>query len=163
MKLTFSHSLERLTLFNDDGVIMRNIWAASHVRNELDKSRPDASSLPDVVYSFNADRSTGKPYMPRPFPLGIWSITSHEPTTEKWLQPVKLVTDAHQVLPIWALTGAGLYDHATTDMTDVWGYAIHYCNGSVHTDGCIGIKDLGDMLWLVAQIESYPMALEVIA
>jgi hypothetical protein len=104
----------------------------------------------EVAYSVNADRSRGFPYMPRPFPRGLWRVTGVEwtggedPRTKDrnapyrvnpyW--PVKILTDAHQRLPVWKLDGEGGYERETDALIEDWGYALHYGNGSLSTLGC---------------------------
>lgn len=99
--------------------------------------------------------------MPRPFPVGNWLITGKETTAETWLKPVKFITNATQDLDIWLLSDSGTYLRKSNYTIGDWGYRIHFANGSHHTDGCIGIQQLGDLLWLDSLADPFPWDLEV--
>lgn len=161
MKFQFSHSLERITVLDDQGVVLKAIWAASHVRNELTHERP-AKPGPDVFHTLEGDGTPGPASMPRPYPLGTWKVTGMRATGEKWLQPLKFLTDAHQPLDVWILDDSGQYLQASTKKTEDYGYRIHFDNGSAHTEGCIGVKSLDDLLWLAKNATSFPISLEVV-
>jgi hypothetical protein len=160
LKLTFSHSTELLTVIDDAGVCIRIIPASSHVRNELNHKRPDASRLPDLFTTLEGDGDIGPPSMPRPYPVGKWTVTGKRTTTERWLRPVKFLTDAHQTLVQWATDDGGNYTHATDKTVEDYGYRIHFANGSRHTEGCIGVASLADIAWLDAHL-TFPSTLEV--
>ena len=177
MRSTFSYSTGLLVFVDDAGNLLRSISAFSKVRNELNGERLLYDPR-DVEYSENEDGSRGRPVMPRPFPLGSWTITGIEATNELWLKPWKLITDAHQTLEVWALKPDGSYDGKAFEMVDDgeggqkkvltgetiedYGYRSHYDNGSTHTDGCIGQKAEADILWCKANLV-YPIPLEVTA
>ena len=162
MKLQFTYSLEKLLVLDGNNNVIKSIGAFSRVRNERNHERPDTSRLPDIAYSENSDGSDGKPTMPRSFPLGTWNISGKARTTEKWLQPIKFITDATQKVAVWTLKEDGSYNRATTELIDDYGYRIHFANGSNHTDGCIGVNDIEDMLWLDANVP-LPTTISVIA
>ena len=124
----------------------RSVPAFSRVRNELNKERPDPANLPDVETGVSSARTVGPVVMPRPFPLGTFAIYGIEASNQKWTQPKKVLTKAHQSVPVWKLNDKGEYDSPAGTMFDDWGYWIHYCNGSSHTDGCIGVVSLQDFL-----------------
>jgi|GEM_PF-3415166 hypothetical protein len=178
MKSTFSYSTGLLVFVDEDGNLLRSIPAFSRVRNELNGTR-SMKDPADVEYSENADGSRGKPVMPRPFPIGSWTITGiDDSSSEYWLKPFKLVTDAHQTLEVWALKPDGSYDGKAFEMVDDgeggqkkvltgetiedYGYRSHYANGSTHTDGCIGQENEPDILWCKANV-TFPCPLEVLA
>jgi hypothetical protein len=158
MKAAFSYSAGLLIFLDDDGSLLRSVPAFSKVRNELNGQR-SFSDPNDVEYSENSDGSQGTPTMPRPFPSGSWTISGIEATTEKWLQPYKLITNANQDLDVWALKPNGTYDKPTGEKIGDFGYRIHFANGSQHTDGCIGLYDVDDILWCKANLV-FPIALE---
>lgn len=124
----------------------RSVPAFSRVRNELNKKRPDPGRLPDVETGVSSTRTSGPVVMPRPFPLGTFEIYGIEESSQKWTQPKKILTRAHQPVPIWSLDDKGQYKSQTGAMFDDWAYWIHFCNGSKHTDGCIGVVSLQDFL-----------------
>jgi len=160
MRLIFSRSDGMLSLNDDQGELIRELAAFSIVRNELNGERPDPSRLPDIFYSQNADGSQGKPTMPRPFPIGSWLVPGSARTDEQWLKPVKLITNAHQRLDVWKLKNDGTYDCQSGETIEDYGYRVHFANGSHHTDGCIGLVNLDDMLYLENNL-IYPLILEV--
>ena len=131
------------------------IASSCAVRNELNGERPlhDPSQ---VVDSMNADGSPGKPYMPRPFPVGIWPVRApYKPTPEddpdNWLGDWFTPTDAHQTVTVWALDERGGYDHPTNETIEDWGYGVHYSRSET-TDGCLRIDTQGDDDLLVKDI-----------
>lgn len=124
----------------------RTVPAFSRVRNELNKERPDSGQLPDVETAVSQSRTVGPVVMPRPFPLGSWPIYAIEASAAQWTKPRKVLTRAHQPVPVWKLNDKGQYDSPTGTVFDDWGYWIHFCNGSSHTDGCIGVANLQDFL-----------------
>jgi len=123
----------------------RWVPAYSRVRNEINGERPDPKQLPDIEHSFRQNRTVGEIVMPRPYPLGTFKIYGLEASSERWTGPMKILTDAHQPLPVWKLKPTGEYDCPTGEMIEDWCYWAHYGNGSYHTDGCIGIVNLIDL------------------
>jgi hypothetical protein len=160
MRLIFSYGSGKLSVLDDAGTTVKQIAAFSAVRNEQNGERPDSSQLPDVEHSENADGSGGPPVMPRPFPLGEWTVSGFVKTAEKWLQPIKLITDAHQTLDVWALKDDGEYDEPNGETVEDYGYRIHFANGSHHTDGCIGLSLQADIEWLAANV-AFPVKISV--
>ena len=150
MLLTFSRKNRTLVM---DGLETHTFPAFSEVRNELTGERPDPSRLPDVEYSMPLGSGERLPVMPRTFPEGSWDIFEARQTDEKWLQPVKLMTNAHQKLNVWKLGSGGNYESQTDELVDDSGYRVHYCNGSHHTDGCIGLESLEDMKYLATVVQ----------
>lgn len=135
MKADFSYSTKILKFIDDNGVTLISYHADSYVRNELNGERK--IGVPgDVEYTVTKDRTIGKPYMPRPCPIGEWTIIGKEPTTNKWMQPIRFLLDAHQTVKVWE-TGPEGYIKETNETTEDYGYRIHFNNGSVHSDGCI--------------------------
>lgn len=142
MKVLFNKSKQQLTVDDDPP-----IWAWSQVRNEINKHRP-TDGQPDVFYTQNKDGSRGKPSMPRSFPVGKWEIIGVQDTDEPYLKPVKIMTNAHQMLDIWELDENGFYLRPTGQMVDDWGYRIHYFNGSGTSLGCAMVKQVFDINWI---------------
>lgn len=140
--VTFRRVSEHLSWPIPGGV--RTVPAFSRVRNELNGERPDPSQLPDIEHGVSKDRTIGPVVMPRPFPLGTWQIYGIEASIDKWTAPRKVLTRAHQPVPIYKLDAKGQYAGPTGEFFDDWAYWIHFCNGSTHTDGCIGIAMAGD-------------------
>lgn len=130
------------------------IEAFSEVRNELNGDRPDPSRLPDIETGCNQDRSPGPVVMPRPFPLGTWPIMGVELTDNEWMKPKKIITGAHQSIPVFSTKPDGTYGSWTGQMFDDWCYWVHFCNGSQHTDGCSAIEQLQDFLDFCQAIEN---------
>lgn len=108
----------------------------SNVRNELNDKRPlhDPRQVVRMIPSAH-------PYMPRPFPLGTWSILGtirRHPGDPKYgvLGPVFIRTDACQKLPVWRLDELGGYDHETDELVMDCAYGIHASPDSATTWGC---------------------------
>jgi len=74
--------------------------------------------------------------MPRKFPRGLWRIVAIEDANVPDFAPIKIRTNAHQLVHAWALDAAGGYDHELPDLVDDWGYHLHWCAGSRSTLGC---------------------------
>lgn len=135
----------------------RKIPATCIVRNELNGWR----HANQVIRTSGGTIPHGLPYMPRPFPPGLWEITrvlDCERETEFW--PVFLGTNAWQALPVWDLSD-GLYKHATGKTFAARGYGIHHarwCNKqgimvkSNTTIGCINVLDPADAQWLGGEV-----------
>lgn len=131
----------------------RTIPAFSRVRNELNNERPDPSRLPDVEKGVSHARTVGPVVMPRPFPLGTFDIYGIEASAEQWTKPRKVLTRAHQPVPIYKTDASGQYAGPTGEMFDDWAYWIHFCNGSSHTDGCIGIEKFQDSVDFIDMVD----------
>lgn len=115
------------------------------VRNELNGTR----GMTEVVYSENEDGSKGVPYMPRPFPVGTWTMYKAEqvfnnPSLGPWFFP----TDAWQLVDEWSVID-GSYKEPTGRKVKDYGYGVHVSyrlvNGElvaeVTSDGCLHIQD----------------------
>jgi hypothetical protein len=74
--------------------------------------------------------------MPRSFPKGVWRVTGVEETAERDFAPVKIRTDARQVVRVWALDARGGYDRATGETAEDEGYCLHWSEYSRTTLGC---------------------------
>jgi hypothetical protein len=145
-QIRFDKTTGRLTAFG------RNLTATNTVRNEINGMRRPT----EVVYTVNADGSKGKPYYPRGFPVGVWTIKAiipHE-AHEPYLHPFYIRTDAHQPAKVYALD----FDDPRTPrygtvqgQEEDYDYGLHYSSSST-TLGCIKITRKDELLWLVEQI-----------
>ncbi|MGL5913598.1 MAG: hypothetical protein ACRCZB_05480 [Bacteroidales bacterium] len=132
MKLKYDKKQEQLTV---DGVVYK---ATCNVRNEQNGQR----KLDQLVYPIVGGVYSKKPYMPRTFPVGEWSVTSVEWTDNKVFAPCKIKTNAKQKLPLWDEKD-GKYDKPTTTTILDEGYYLHHSNSST-TLGCIRIFNYSD-------------------
>jgi len=118
----------------------------NNVRNEIDPLYVRKLHDPkEVRYTVSADRSKGKPYMPRKFPKGTWKTTGveryavvhgKENFDQNEYGTVRIRTDAHQKVSVWALDKNGGYDHETSEMVEDYGYLFHFAPTSMTTLGC---------------------------
>ena len=106
------------------------------VRNELNGWR----SPMQVVRSIPENR----PVYPRPFPRGSWHIYGIEFTNDREYSPVKIKTNAYQMLPVWGLTEHGHYGAKTQEYTRDEAYWLHYSENSNTTLGCIRLNSTHD-------------------
>ncbi|MDR0456873.1 MAG: hypothetical protein LBH20_09365 [Treponema sp.] len=88
------------------------------------------------------------PYDPQAFPKGLWSITGLEWQKEKGFDyntygPVKIRTDAWQMVKVWELDKNGDYLRETEKSVEDFGYLLHYSKSST-TLGCIRIASHDD-------------------
>ncbi len=83
----------------------------SDVRNELNGRR--LLGNPKEVVRAIVNGRWGSPYMPRPFPLGTWRITGIEKTDNPEFAPLKIKTDAYQMVQTWELDAEGGYSNPT--------------------------------------------------
>ena len=109
MKLVWKRDQEDLEV---NGVHFK-VWC--HVRNEIDPKYIRRLHEPrEVVYAIVNGVQTKLLYMPRKFPKGLWEITTVEfvPKIEeqKDFWPIKLRTNASQMVDVWELDKLGGYD-----------------------------------------------------
>jgi hypothetical protein len=124
----------------------------SVVRNELDNSRKLHDPFQIILSTPGPNGGARKPVMPRPFPNGRWRVTTVHHSEDPNYKPIVVETDAHQMLPVWALDSNGGYDHPTDELIDDYGYWFHHAwfkhNGvwvaSHTTHGCGNIINLED-------------------
>jgi hypothetical protein len=100
----------------------------------------------------------GKPFDPRPFPVGQWTVTRPRARSDEYRAPYFIPTDAFQDVPIWAVEG-GLYRHEISGQDRDWEYGLHYSTSKT-TQGCIRIDTKEDLLALVSMIGKAIDALE---
>lgn len=143
MKLTWNRDENTL----ETGGIVFTV--TNNVRNEIDPHNVRRLHEPAEVRRAVVNGSWGDPYMPRKFPKGTWQITAVEDTSEADFAPVKIRTNAHQMVETWLLdpvvekvvdgkkikTGGG-YNKPSGKMVNDSGYHLHWCAGSRTTLGC---------------------------
>lgn len=108
----------------------------NRVRNEIDPAAVRRLHDKTEVRRSIVNGQWGPPYMPRKFPLGEWEIIGIEYTSSPDFAPIKIKTNAHQLVHAWALDANGGYDHELPDTIDDSGYHLHWCEGSSATLGC---------------------------
>lgn len=118
----------------------------NRVRNEIDPSAVrKLHDSAEVRYSI-VNGLQGPPYMPRKFPRGMWTVTGFifidDYHSDFW--PIKITTDAHQLVHIWALDAKGGYDYPLPDVVDDSGYHFHWDRWSRATLGCGRVGDNDD-------------------
>jgi hypothetical protein len=137
----------KLTWERDNSVLRygnRAIRVECNVRNELNGRR---ELYEPVVYSELEDGSKGKPYMPRPFPKGVWTVTGILPKTIPYEAPEFISTDARQIVNVWSVVDAH-YGAETKDAIEDYGYGLHNSTSNT-TLGCgkiIGSQDRADLV-----------------
>jgi hypothetical protein len=105
-----------------------------------------ALSLPDRL-----------PYDPRTFPKGLWNVTGLHWQKEKRFDlgtygPVKIITDASQMVNVWKLDENGDYLDETVQQVKDSGYLLHY-SGSNTTLGCIRLNSAEDAILIASFIQ----------
>lgn len=115
----------------------------NRVRNEIDPYAVRSLHNPLEVRRSIVDGQWGPPYMPRKFPKGQWRILAVEDTHDPEFAPIKIKTDAHQLVQIWELDDKGGYDHGAGVYVDDSGYHLHWSAISASTLGCgrVGTND----------------------
>lgn len=108
----------------------------NNVRNEIDPLNVRRLHDPAEVRRAIVNGQWSDPYMPRKFPKGTWKITGVEETTDDEFAPVKIKTNAHQMVETWLLDSAGGYDKPSGQYVDDSGYHLHWSSGSRTTLGC---------------------------
>ncbi len=125
------------------------------VRNEINGDRPLHDPI-QVVYSLPAP---GKPYMPRPFPKGTWSVGRPLARDDEYKAPFFIPTNAWQAVPIWALDVNGGYDHATDSKVNDYGYGLH-SSTSRTTLGCGRVGAVGKRAEILELVQIVNEALD---
>lgn len=129
----------RLSWIRDSGELTadgRRFVVTNRVRNEIDPLAIRRLHDPGEVRRAVVDGQWGPPYMPRRFPLGTWRILAVEDTSAQEFTPIKIRTDAHQPVHVWALDADGGYDHETPEIIEDSGYHLHWARDSRSTLGC---------------------------
>ena len=135
MKVLFYRDKQELEIVDKEKNQHRTFYCDSFVRNEINGERV-LRDKKDVIFTFPHNRyDKSLPYMPRRFPEGSWKITGYEYTDQDYLKPVKIFTDATQIVPIWKLDKNGGYAYAAGNVQFDYGYWFHYWGGRT-TLGC---------------------------
>jgi hypothetical protein len=108
----------------------------NNVRNEIDPLNVRRLHEPKEVIRAVVGGEWGDPYMPRKFPKGTWLITAVENTDEEDFAPVKIRTNAFQMVETWLLDAAGGYSRPSGKLVRDGGYHLHYCAKYRTTHGC---------------------------
>lgn len=140
----------------DDNILTvggKQFMVTNRVRNEIDPDAVRKLHDPNEVRKSVVKGQWGPAYMPRKFPRGTWNILEIEETHVPDFAPIKIKTDAHQLVHAWALDNKGGYDHELPDLIDDSGYHLHWCQGSRSTLGCgrVGL-DTDEQVRELAQI-----------
>lgn len=130
MKIVWNRDENRL----ETGGIVFTV--TNNVRNEIDPANVRRLHDPREVRRAIVNGRWADPYMPRKFPKGSWLIESVEDTTDPEFAPVKIKTNAHQMVETWTLDKAGGYDRPSGKKVDDSGYHLHWSTGSRTTLGC---------------------------
>ena len=115
------------------------------VRNEINGWRKPDQVIRSIPYQ--------KPVYPRPFPKGNWKIYAVEYTQDKEFAPVKIKTDAFQMLPVWTLDSNGNYKEETKEMTRDVAYWLHFSEWYKTTLGCIRLDSSKDAYAIAGIVE----------
>ena len=170
MKLLYERDKNKLII--EDVVFT----VTNNVRNEIDPVYIRKLHDPkEVRYTVKSDRSKGVPYMPRKFPKGNWKIigvehyaviNGKENFDKNEYGTVRIRTDAHQSVTVWALDKTGGYDRATIATTEDYGYLFHFAPTSMTTLGCgrMVSQDAADKLasLIEGSIDHETITLEVV-
>jgi hypothetical protein len=112
----------------------------------------------------------GLPYDPQPFPKGLWKITGIEWQKEKGFDyrtygPVKIRTDAWQMVKTWYLDNDGDYLRETGSESWDSAYLLHYTVFNT-TLGCIRLASPEDATAvaniIAGALDREPVELEVV-
>ena len=135
-----------------------SIACTSLVRNEENRQRGPG----ELIRTFGSTHPHGMPYQPRPFPPGVWAVTSvthYGIDSPYW--PAFIATEAFQILPAWQLNRDGEYLQALPGRTFVGrGYGFHHARfrdargrlvPSRTTLGCGNILEPNDNRWLAQE------------
>jgi hypothetical protein len=129
----------RITADRPKGVLLFDdciIYISNKVRSLRNKSRKSYEVIRSIPGNF--------PYDPRPFPAGVWKVTGVEWQKDKGFDfktygPVKIRTDAWQLVEVWELDAEGDYLKENGEFAKDFGYLLHYCV-SATTLGCIRLS-----------------------
>ena len=133
----------------------------SEVRNELN-GRRQLGKKSDVIRSV-VNGQYGPPYMPRPFPKGLWKILEVEIISDEnnEFYPIKIKTNATQRVNTWTLDKSGGYAAMTSNEVIDSGYHLHW-SPSKTTLGCGRIDSIPQALSLAALLWEGENELEVV-
>jgi len=149
MIIKYSHTVGIL------GVLDKTMEASCVVRNELGIGKDERPlHIPEqVIYAMTGNRYDKIPYMPRPFPCGIWQVFMPQERKSKFLAPYYIPTNAKQYCDVWELDAEGGYKQVTFDKVLDHGYGLHFSESRT-TLGCIKIHTKDDLVTLVGLIRA---------
>ena len=131
-----------------------SIRVICNVRNELNGERSLSES---PVHSEDKNGDNGVPYMPRPFPLGVWNVLAILPKTNPYEAPEFISTDACQLVDEWItgldLAGKQHYIKPSGNQVMDYGYGLHNSTSDT-TLGCGKIDLREDRANLTMAIQS---------
>jgi hypothetical protein len=136
------------------------------ISNRIRALRDGAREAHDIVRSI----PDNLPYDPQPFPKGLWRITGLDWQREKGFDPrtygpVKIRTDAWQLVNVWQLDAEGDYFRETDQRVKDICYWLHYSAFS-STLGCIRLESPEDAVAIAnaiaAAMRDGPVELEVL-
>lgn len=151
----------RFIWHRDQGILELHdskIFVQCHVRNELNGERQLNEK---AVFTERKNGSEGLPYMPRPFPLGLWNVQKPLPKTNPYEAPFFIPTDAHQQVEFWLINTDGSYNKPSGQQIEDYGYGLH-CSTSQTTLGCGRVINRSDLENLLKIIASESCQLEVV-
>lgn len=160
MKATFMRKTGELILYFEtsyNGIPQTRAFSCtSVVRNELN-GRRKLNSKKEVVRTFPGNH----PYMPRPFPLGEFTIKgvkyrNKEDPDYGYLGPAFIMTNAHHLVKVWELGASGGYLKETDRLVTDNGFGFHYARDSLTTHGCGRLSSEEDAADLATIVEHYP-------
>jgi hypothetical protein len=100
----------------------------------------------------------GRPYDPRPFPSGLWRVTGVVWQKDARFDaatygPVKILTNAWQMVEVWTLDRYGDYLRETDELVRDEGYWLHYSESKT-TLGCIRSDSPQDVIAIAKAVEA---------
>lgn len=113
-----------------------HFFVTNKVRNEIDPLYVRRLHDPKEVVKAIENGQYTKPYMPRKFPKGTWQITELEWTEDEEFKPVKIKTNAHQMVETWLLDDKNGYDKPSGKFVNDSGYYLHWSKKYSTTLGC---------------------------
>ena len=155
MKITADLAAGRLMLSGAEYPVSNRVRT---IRDGTRKAYEVVRTIPDDL-----------PYDPRPFPKGLWRITGLDWQKEKGFDPrtygpVKIRTDAWQMVNAWQLDSDGDYLRETDMRVKDMCYWLHYYDSGT-TLGCIRLASPEDAVAIAniiaAAMKNEPVELEV--
>jgi hypothetical protein len=123
-----------------------------HISNNIRTVRQGTRESSEIVHTIPGSF----PYDPQHFPKGLWSITGVEWEKDKKFDrrtygPVKIKTDAWQMVNVWELDEEGDYLGCTDVRVKDTCYWLHYSEFST-TLGCIRLDSPADAIAIASKI-----------
>lgn len=141
--LRFYHKLSKLTVDN------KEYKATCDVRNEINGRR-----FPNQIVKTYGSDGQRKPYMPRKFPTGVWTVKEPIWTDDLEYAPVKIPTSAKRNVLTWSLE-SGEYKVPSEEIQEDAFYHLHFARDSKTTLGCIRLNSAEDATEIAKLIEWY--------